>query len=317
MNRRHFIKASVLGSAAVSLSSTVDCGQKVEPKAGEVPKRALGKTGISLSIVGFGGIIVMDEEQAVANNYVAQAYDHGINYYDVAPTYGNAQNQLGPALKPYRDKCFLACKTTQREKEGAEKELHESLSKLQTDHFDLYQLHALTTREEVERVFAPNGAMEVFVKAREQGKIRLLGFSAHSEEAALLAMEKFYFNTILFPINFVCWYQGHFAPQVLEKAKEKGMGILALKTLAYTTAKEGMEKPCKKCWYITNTNPEMQDLAFRFTMSKGATAAVSPGEFGYLLRMLEIAPHVDEFTEEHNATLMQYSQGVEPIFKTA
>jgi predicted aldo/keto reductase-like oxidoreductase len=316
MNRRHFIKASVLGSAVVSISPAVNCAQKQEPRTSEMPKRALGKTGISLSIVGFGGIIVMDEEQTVANNKVAQAYDFGINYYDVAPTYGNAQNQLGPALKPYRDKCFLACKTTQREKEGAEKELHESLTKLQTDHFDLYQLHALTTREDVEKAFAPNGAMEVFLKAREQGKVRLLGFSAHSEEAALLAMERFDFDTILFPINFVCWHQGRFAPRVIEKAQEKGMGILALKTLAYTVAKEGVEKPCKKCWYITNTHADMQDLAFRFTMSKGVTAAVSPGEFSYLHRMVEIAPHVEEFTEEQNTKLMEFSQGVEPIFKT-
>jgi predicted aldo/keto reductase-like oxidoreductase len=314
MNRRQFLKTGMASSAAVSLGTVIGCGQKGE-KMLAISKRHLGRTGEFLSVVGFGGIVVMDEEQAQANNYVAQAFDLGVNYFDVAPSYGNAQDRLGPALRPYRDRCFLACKTTQREKPGAEKELHDSLTKLQTDHFDLYQLHALTTVEEVEKACGPNGAMEVFLKAREQGKVRFLGFSAHSEEAALLALEKFDFDTILFPVNFVCWYQGNFGPRVIEKAAQKGMGILALKALAYTVVKEGVEKPCKKCWYIPSTDYEMQDLALRFALSKGVTAAVSPSEASYLWRALEIAKNADTFTRQENERLLKWSEGVEPIFR--
>ena len=178
MNRRTFIEKGVVAGTALGVLPTLN-GQSV------LPKRTLGRTGERLSIIGFGGILVMDMEQHAANELVAKACDSGINYFDVAPTYGNAQDRLGPALQPYRQSCFLACKTTQRKRGEAERELHESLQILRTDHLDLYQLHALTTRDDVETAFGPDGAMEALLKARQNGLVRFLGFSAHSEEAAL------------------------------------------------------------------------------------------------------------------------------------
>ncbi len=111
---------------------------------GKIEKRSLGKTGEKLSMIGFGGIMVdkaTTEESAI---WVKEAIDNGINYFDVAPSYGNAEEMLGPALEPYRKDVFLACKTGERKKEGARKELEQSLKYLRTDHFDLYQLHAVT-----------------------------------------------------------------------------------------------------------------------------------------------------------------------------
>ncbi|MDF1514457.1 MAG: aldo/keto reductase, partial [Anaerolineae bacterium] len=99
-------------------------------------RRDLGKTGEKLSMVGFGGIVVKDETPASASNIVAKAIDRGINYFDVAPTYGNAEERLGPALKPYRNSVFLACKTTKRDAQHAEEELNRSLQRLDTDHLD-------------------------------------------------------------------------------------------------------------------------------------------------------------------------------------
>ncbi|HXK93741.1 MAG TPA: aldo/keto reductase, partial [bacterium] len=113
-----------------------------------MPRRGYGSSE-PLSIIGFGGIVVMNAEPAHAARVVARAVDRGVNYFDVAPTYGDAQDKLGPALEPYRDRVFLACKTTRRDKAGAEEELNDSLKKLRTDHFDLYQLHALSTMEDL------------------------------------------------------------------------------------------------------------------------------------------------------------------------
>jgi predicted aldo/keto reductase-like oxidoreductase len=166
-------------------------------------KRTLGRTNELLSVIGFGGIIVMNETQENANNFVAEAIDRNINYFDIAPTYGNAQERLGPALKPYRDKCFLACKTAERDAKSSEKELYESLDFLKTDHFDLYQFHAICSVEEVEKIFASDGAMETFIKAKEKRLVKYLGFSAHSEEAALLMLDKYDFDTVLFPVSLV------------------------------------------------------------------------------------------------------------------
>src|SRR6266540_2328996 len=127
--------------------------------------------------------------------------------------------------------------------------LGRSLARMRTDHFDLYQHHAVTSKEDVARIFGSAGAMEAFEAARKAGKVRFLGFSAHSVEAALALMDGFAFDTILFPVNYGTWHAGGFGPQVLARAQEKKMGILALKALAKGPWPEGAEKRYPKCWY--------------------------------------------------------------------
>jgi aryl-alcohol dehydrogenase-like predicted oxidoreductase len=239
-------------------------------------RRPLGRTGESLSVVGFGGIIVMDETTADAARFVAEAVEAGCNYFDVAPSYGNAEAMLGPALEPYRKGIFLACKTTERTKDGAAKELRNSLKRLRTDHVDLYQMHALTTEEDTGTALGAGGALEAFVEAKKAGLTRFLGFSAHSEEGALRAMDAFAFDTILFPFNLGSWRDGHFGPRVLEAAKARGMGLLALKALGKRALKEGEPRPWKKCWYGPVDTYEEALAGLRFTLSLGVTAAVSP-----------------------------------------
>jgi aryl-alcohol dehydrogenase-like predicted oxidoreductase len=104
----------------------------------------LGKTGEQLSMIGFGGILLKDNSQEFADEIVTKAWELGVNYYDVAPGYGDAELRLGPALRKYRKNCFLACKTQERSREGADKTLHQSLKNLETEWFDLFQLHADT-----------------------------------------------------------------------------------------------------------------------------------------------------------------------------
>ena len=278
-------------------------------------KRGLGKTGEFLSIVGFGGIAVKDEDPAAAKQLVAKAVEErGINYFDVAPSYGNAEERLGPALEPYRDSVFLACKTEKRTAVEAEGELNQSLKRLRTDHLDLYQLHSVRTLEEVEQILGPGGALETFVKARDQGKTRFLGFSAHSEEAALALMDGFDLDTILFPFNWVCWYQGGFGPPVLEKAQEKGMGILALKTLAKRRWKEGEKRRWTKTWYCPVDTFEEALLAVRFTFSKPITAGTSPGHAELLWWMCDAADQFAPLSEQEDAELARRSEGLEYIF---
>src|SRR5574341_1928125 len=166
-----------------------------------IPRRHF-KEDIQLSIVGFGGIVVIGQAQTDANREVARAFDRGVNYFDVAPSYGGgeAEEKLGIALQPYREKSFLACKTMRRDAKGARQELENSLKVLRTDHFDLYQLHAMGGMEEVDTVLGAGGALEAFMKAREDGKVRFLGFSAHNEEAAMRLLDKFPFDSVLFPL---------------------------------------------------------------------------------------------------------------------
>ena len=277
-------------------------------------KRRYGRTGEELSVVGFGGIIVMDEDPSSASRIVAQAIERGINYFDVAPSYGNAEERLGPALEPYRESIFLACKTAKRTKEEAAAELHQSLQRLRTDRFDLYQLHAVTTMEEVDQIMGEGGAIEAFLEAREQDQVKYLGFSAHSEEAAIALMDRFEFDSVLFPFNWVCWHQGNFGPKVVEKAEEKGVAMLALKALAKRKWKEGEERKWPKCWYATIDTPEEASLALRFTLSMPITAAVSPSHAELLWWACDAAEKLKPLSKEEAALLSKRSKDLDPIF---
>jgi predicted aldo/keto reductase-like oxidoreductase len=278
-------------------------------------KRLLGKTGESLSIIGFGGIVVSGVLQQEANNIVAEAIDRGINYFDVAPTYGDAEIKLGGALKGKRDGIFLACKTEKRTKEEAWKSLESSLKNLQTDHFDLYQLHAMTTDEDFEIVTGPNGALEAFLEAREKGLIRFIGFSAHSVEVAMKLLDVFNFDSVLLPINWVNYFNANFGPQVVEKAKSQGIGRLALKAMAKTLVPEGKPRKYEKCWYEPIDEFELASLALRFTLSQPITAAIPPGEPKLFRMALDIGQNFVPITEEEVNVLREKAKGLEPIFR--
>lgn len=314
MKRRTFIMASALSSIALSIPAIRSFGSNF-PAGFQLPKRTLGKTGEKLSIIGFGGIMLNDNTQEFANEIVAKGWEMGCNYYDVAPSYGNAETKLGPALKSYRKKAFLACKTTQREAAGAEKELNASFKNLETDWFDLYQLHALTKVEEVEKCFAPGGMMEVVEKAKKEGKIRFVGFSAHSVEAALLAMSKYDFDTVMFPINFATWHAGDFGPQVYQKAVEKNMGILALKAMALTRLTPGEEKYDKNVWYRPIPDEETMKVALKFTLSKGVTAAIPPGKSTLFLKAIEYMKDYAPITSAEENKLISLAKETEPLFR--
>jgi aryl-alcohol dehydrogenase-like predicted oxidoreductase len=281
-------------------------------------RRPLGTTGEALSIIGFGGILVMNAEPTEAASLVAEAVDRGVNYFDVAPSYGNAEERLGPALRPYRDRVFLACKTQKRDAAGAARELRESLGRMQTDHFDLYQLHAMTTREDLETAAGPGGALEELVRARSQGLIRHIGFSAHSVEIALELLDRFPFASVLFPLNWMEYQNAGFGPQVVERAVERGAGRLALKAMARQKWQEGADRAgFPKCWYEPCSDPHEASLALRFTLSQPVTAAIPPGEVPLFRIALGTAERFTPITEAEREDLRARAQGLEPFFTVA
>lgn len=274
----------------------------------------LGRTGVNLSVVGFGGMVVNDVTPDEATRLVAQAIDRGINYFDVAPTYGNAEERLGPALAPYRRSVFLACKTHERTAQGAREELRRSLERLRTDRFDLYQIHAVSSLGEVEQILAPGGAIEALVEAQEQGLICFIGFSAHDEDAAAALLARFPFDTMLFPFNWVAWYQGGFGARALAAAKRAHVGILALKALAKRPLREGEQRPWPKCWYVPVDDPAEAQMALNWTLSHDVTAAVSPSHAELLWWMCDAADRFCTLTSEEQKQVSARSSGLEPLF---
>ena len=283
---------------------------------GPLPKRQYGKTKEKLSIIGFGGMVVKDVTPKQAANYVAEAVNRGVNYFDVAPFYGNAQQRLGPALKPYRQNCFLACKTLECDAVGAARELKESLKLLKTDHFDLYQLHALSDVEEVEQAFGPGGAMETIVKAKEDGKIRYIGFSAHSEEAAHAAMDRFDFDSLLFPLSFPTWFGADFGPSVYKRAKKTGIGIIALKAMAHQLWPRGKKHRWTKTFYEPFDEIDKAALGLRFTLHLPVTAMFPPGHWELFQMALGLAQvgALTPLNSEEKRLIRQIAKDSVPIF---
>ncbi|MEM1212739.1 MAG: aldo/keto reductase [Planctomycetota bacterium] len=279
--------------------------------------RQLGRHDVRVSVLGMGGIVVSKIEQAEADRRVAAAIDRGISYFDVAPQYGDAEERLGPALRPYRDGVTLACKTLERRGDAATAELERSLSRLQTDRFDIYQLHAMTTAEDADVALGPGGALEAVIKAKEQGKVRLIGFSAHDEATALRLIETGAFDTVLYPLNAVAYEAGVFGPGVLEAANAREMGVLALKAMARGRVESWEDRPYPKCWYQPEDRPEVAHRLLRYTLNlPGATAAIPPGEPAMFDMALDAADRGLEPLSEGERSELMAALGVDlvPIF---
>jgi predicted aldo/keto reductase-like oxidoreductase len=247
-------------------------------------KRKFGNTGFEITPVVYGGIVSMEDGQSASDKYVSWAIDRGINYFDVAPTYGDAQEKLGNSLMPYRKNIHLACKTGCRMKIDAQKEFEESFRLLHTDYFDIYQMHALTREEEVDQAFGAGGVMEMMVKAKEQGLVRKLGITCHSQSVALKAMSLYDFDSVLFPLN---WHMniGHdMGTQLCKTAKEKGMGILGMKEMIERRwmnpdERKSSQFPKSWCKPIDIENKELRLAAMKYTLSLGADTLIPPGDF--------------------------------------
>ena len=309
MDRREFIGAAAAITATAAYGSTAP-----------LPRRPY-KDGIDLSIIALGGIVVCGLSQEEASRRVAAAYDRGVNYFDCAPSYfdGEAEIKLGEALQPYRSKVFLAEKTMSRDAKGAREELERTLERFHIDHVDLYQFHAVGSMEDVDKILAPAGAAETFFAARKEGKVRHLGFSAHHAPAALHLMDALELDSVLFPVNVNAWENGGFGPQILAKAKSKGMARMALKALAFGRWPADMKESDRKypkCWYQPIDDREMARLALRFTLNQDITAAVPPGDeriFDLALDLVSMP--LPKLSADELSGLKTKVSSLEPVFR--
>lgn len=321
MKRRVFLKTvgGAAGVAALGMPHLFGAEEALERVAG-LPRRALGRTGQKLSVVGFPGLALVQfgpDEQEKCTTAVHKAFERGVNYFDVAPAYGEGrcETRLGIGLQGLdRSKYFLACKTKKRDAAGAREQLEESLKLLKTDHFDLYQLHHLVRPAEVKQALGPNGAVEAILKAREEGKIKYIGFSAHTTKAALEAMNGFKFDTVMFPINFVEYYTRGFGKEVLALANEQGAAVLAIKPLSWGTW-PAQTKKTREWWYRSVEEAKDVELAMRFALSqRGVVAGIPPSFVDLLDRTIEAAKAFKPLDEQAITELKQMAADRGSIF---
>jgi predicted aldo/keto reductase-like oxidoreductase len=319
MKRRSFLQVVGGAAGAGALGHSVTAGPAAPvPAVAGMPRRTLGRTGEQISIIGFPGLGLVRDDQDTCTAAIHDAFKRGINYFDVAPAYGNGscETKMGIGLQGVdRDKIFLACKTKKRDKAGAREELERSLKLLKTDRFDLYQLHALRTPEEVKQALGPGGAIETFKEAKKEGKVRFFGFSAHTTKGALEAMKGFRFDTVMFPINFVEMFALGFGTPILTLAKEQGAAILAIKPMSRGRWRQG-EKRTRKWWYRCVESNDEIDLALRFTLSRDCvTAGVPPAWLDLLDKAIDAGKRFRPITEAEVARLRALAVNCESVFR--
>ena len=218
-------------------AATGPAGHPWNPRTADaMPTRNLGKTGFRVGIFSLGGQAAIEkaENDAVAVPLIERALDLGVNYVDTSARYGGearwSERYFGQVLPKRRSEVFVATKTHDRGRDGSLKLLETSLKLLRTDHVDLWQLHAMSTMDDVEKVTARGGALEAFREAREQKLVRFLGLSGHTDPAVLAeAIRRFPFDTVLLAVNAADPHHLPFASELLPLAVEKEMGIVGMK----------------------------------------------------------------------------------------
>jgi predicted aldo/keto reductase-like oxidoreductase len=289
-----------------------------EEKGAGLPRRTLGRTGAKVSVVGFPGLALTHYPQEECTAGIHRAFQNGVNYFDVAPAYGkgDCEIKMGIGLEGIdRSKIFLSCKTQKRDKEGAREELERSLERLKTDHFDLYQLHCLRRPEEVVQALGPGGAMETILKAKEEGKIRHIGFSAHTTKAALAALNGFPFDTVMFPINFVEYYTIGFGKAVLELAAEKQAAVISIKPVSRGLWPKDTERT-RRWWYRPVEDPQEIGLAMRFTLGlEGVVTGIPVSFLDILDKVVEACREDRPNTEAEAEAVRQLAGQCESVFR--
>jgi predicted aldo/keto reductase-like oxidoreductase len=320
MKRRTFLQAvgGVAGGLALRADAFPNTAQasSQETVAG-LPRRVLGRTGQKVSVVGFPGLCLVHYDQKQCNQGIRRAIERGVNYFDVAPAYGNgeAETKMGIGLEGLdRSRLFLACKTKKRDRQGAQQELERSLSLLKTEYFDLYQLHHLVRLDDVRRALGPGGALEAVLKAKEQGKVKFIGFSAHTTKAALEALKGFHFDTVMFPINFVEFFLRDFGKEVLALANKRGAAVLAIKPMSRGLWPEEVKKT-RQWWYRSVEEESEVHLAWRFTLSqKGVAAGIPPSFLDLLDKAIKAAGSYRPPTQAELDVLRQMARTCRSIF---
>lgn len=280
--------------------------------------RRFGRTGHHSSVAIFGAFAVSSATQAEADVGMQQVIAAGVNHIDVAPSYGHAEERLGPWLRQERRRFFLGCKTTERSREGAAAELRRSLELLQVDAFDLYQIHAITRMEELDQAMQPGGALEAILEARDEGLTRFIGITGHDIHAPsifLEALRRFDFDSVMFPINFVLYADPDYrrdAEELLRQCRQRDVGTLIIKSVA--RGPWGRQARTHTTWYQPFTDPDRIQQAVNFVLSQDVTGLCTAGDLQVLPRILNACHKFTPLNPAEQESLIAAAGEYEPLF---
>jgi len=247
-------------------------------------RRRLGRTGHDSSVLIYGAAALAEVDQDTADASLDEALAAGVNHFDVARDYGEAEVRMAPWLREHRGEIFLATKTGQRDAEAAWRGIHESLERLGVDSVDLLQLHAVGDLEELDRATAPDGALKAAVRAQEEGLVTHIGITGHSHSAPgthLEALRRHPFATVLTPLNPAVWarpdYRADYEALVAE-AQAQDVGLMVIKTVARRNWPEGADHGYAT-WYEPQSEPAKIRAAVSWALAhEEITGLATPGD---------------------------------------
>jgi len=270
------------------------------------------------SIAIFGAAALGKSTQAQTDEAMERIISAGVNHIDVAPSYGDAEERLRPWLSKERSRFFLGCKTAERTAAGAEAELHRSLNRLGVNSFDLYQIHGITTIEELDQATAPDGALQAIKKAREKGLARFIGITGHGANAPSLfieALQRFDFDSVLFPLNQIQFRNSIYrrnAENLIRQCRERDVGTMIIKSIAKGPWADQPQD--YDTWYEPFTDRSEIQRQINFVLSQEVTGICTAGDTRLLPLVLDACEHYKRMTPTEQEELIEQAARHIPLF---
>ena len=281
--------------------------------------RQFGHTNHWSTIAILGAFAFSNTSQSETDQTMERVITAGVNHIDVAPTYGDAELRLAPWLARERERFFLGCKTMERTASGVREALHRSLERLHVDSFDLYQIHAITTMEELDAATAPGGALQGIIEARDAGLTKFIGITGHGVNAPAIfleALNRFDFDSVLFPINFILYANPDYrqkADQLLEECHQKDVGVMAIKSIAKSPWGESPQT--YNTWYRPFDDPDRIQEAVNFALSQDITGICTAGDPHLLTLLLQACENYTPLTESEQVAMIAKTGAYQPLFE--
>ncbi len=280
--------------------------------------RRFGRTGHMSTIAIFGAAAFGQISQEDADKVMELVIEAGINHIDIAPSYGQAEERVGPWMPRERGRFFLGCKTMERTKEGAWNEMQRSLKRLQVESFDLYQCHAITKMEELDAVTMKGGALEAFEQARGEGLTKFLGITGHGIDAPkiyLEALRRFDFDSVLFPLNFVQMGIPEFrknTEELIAVCNAKDVGTMTIKSI--TKGPWGDKQHTATTWYEPFNQQNEIQRAVNFAMSYEVTGICTAGDIRVLPLVIQACEKFTRLEKAEMEEMIKSGKQYEPLF---
>jgi aryl-alcohol dehydrogenase-like predicted oxidoreductase len=283
-----------------------------------IPLQTFGRTGHESTRILFGAAALGAVTQDEADATLELIRSHGINHIDTAASYGDAELRLGPWIEQHRDDYFLATKTGDRTSDDAYASIQRSLERMRTDHVDLIQLHNLVDADEWDTVYAPGGALEAVIRARDEGLTRFIGVTGHGLTVAkqhLRSLEQFDFDSVLLPYNYPMSLNADYMADFEALAAVCAERNVAMQTIkSITRAPWGEKEQFASTWYEPLTDQGAIDTAVSWVLGRPGVFLNTVGDIHILPKVLDAAESFASRPDDEAMRQLESAWGMEPLF---